>query len=773
MNQRYMLSLVVGLCLAGAIEAQPSSRTPVDQLGDPLPIGAVGRLGTLRFKHEPAVNTVISTVAFSPDGKKIVSIGGRGNVTLRLWDDATGQQIPGPWSTNDKPYSAVAFSPDSAVLAAATGQQPGGRGVNPIIVLWDLATAKPLQTLPASGESGNGIQALVFVDEGKTLIAAGDGVVNWWDIAQGAKKRSWRPFGEVKQPAKAAKGNAAATKTFYNCALSPDGKFLTVDATSGRQGAFFDGVQVQFFVDANNSGPEMVGFDLATGKVTWQTTGKPNPQNQLPAESRFTFSADGKAVAVATGSEQVAVRNPANGKLVAMAQMPKTNNDLRNLTAYDQELLFLRLNDQRFGGVRSNANGALALSADGTTMAICGNGGQVVLWNKEAPEAMRFIGRAGATADPSTSMMAMVAPKSVSVQAMNSGPAASAVAFSPDGKRLAVATGSILKVHDLATLKELTALDGHERAVDFIAFSQDGKRLLTGSSPLSLDSSSSWSWETSTWKTASSISHVPGGLPEIGVVSPDLTRFVGVGANNRFGVYDLKNGKLLTVLSVPSNQNPRARIFFSPDSKYVVLLGLDDQGKNDQRLYAMSSGKLLCVLPNLAAPVEVLRPVAFSDDGRLVALFSRDDGLIHTFNIATGKLLHKMGTPSPLPGRIYPSNLAFTSDGRLLASWNLSDNVVRIWDMATGKQRLLFPPDGQLHNRLHLAWSPDSRTLAMGDRTIKLWEMATLKVRHEFTGHEGDIRALAFSPDGRHLVSGSTDTTALVWDTWVGDVASR
>ncbi len=71
-----------------------------------------------------------------------------------------------------------------------------------------------------------------------------------------------------------------------------------------------------------------------------------------------------------------------------------------------------------------------------------------------------------------------------------------------------------------------------------------------------------------------------------------------------------------------------------------------------------------------------------------------------------------------------------------------------------------------------VAFSPDGRTALSGstDRTLILWEVATGEALRTFSGHTGAVTSVAFSPDGRTALSGSGDSTLILWEVATGEV---
>ena len=90
--------------------------------------------------------------------------------------------------------------------------------------------------------------------------------------------------------------------------------------------------------------------------------------------------------------------------------------------------------------------------------------------------------------------------------------------------------------------------------------------------------------------------------------------------------------------------------------------------------------------------------------------------------------------------------------------------MVRIWDAATGRQTLEFPAATSRVNAI--AFSPDGTKLATGslDHTVNVWEAATGRPIVVFAGHAAPVIEVAFSADGTKLVSASQDATVKLWD---------
>jgi hypothetical protein len=165
--------------------------------------------------------------------------------------------------------------------------------------------------------------------------------------------------------------------------------------------------------------------------------------------------------------------------------------------------------------------------------------------------------------------------------------------------------------------------------------------------------------------------------------------------------------------------------------------------------------------------------LTFCSDGKALACISRDSA-IGLLDVTTGKELRRIGD-----ARQGNSLIAFSPDGKTIASAPGDDNrTITLWELATGKEAMRFqqPPDPRSADAvLALAFSPDGRILVSSrrDGMVYLWEVASGKNLGQLRGHLGEVQALAFSADGRVLASGSADTSVLLWDVTGRTLISR
>ncbi|KAF0153925.1 MAG: (Myosin heavy-chain) kinase [Syntrophaceae bacterium] len=241
-------------------------------------------------------------------------------------------------------------------------------------------------------------------------------------------------------------------------------------------------------------------------------------------------------------------------------------------------------------------------------------------------------------------------------------------------------------------------------------------------------------------------------------ITPDGKHVISGGGDHTLKLWDMASGREIRTLS--GHKDGINCLAVSPDGRYVISASrrLSNSGKS-LVLWEIETGReIRDFQPGYEVPA-----LAFTPDGKYIVTGSsgsawEDAKSMAVWDVVAGREIRKFGDSSS------KNALAVTPDGRFVVAnsgWKL-----KLWDIATGREVRTF--QGEHASILtSIAVSPDGRYAVSGswDKTLKLWDIATGREIRTMRGHKEKVLSVAFSPDGRHILSGpgAYDDVARLW----------
>jgi WD40 repeat protein/serine/threonine protein kinase len=700
-------------------------------------------------------------LAFSPDGRTLAVGGNHG--PLLLHDAATGKETGSLQMAN---CAACAFSRDGRRLATGGDSE---------VLWWDVPAGKLVRRF--AGHTALAALALA-PDERHLATAAGDGALRWWDLDTGAEVEHF-----AGHP-----GGALAV------AVSPDGRQLLSSGADGtvrlwgvpgppapeevRRWSHGHGYIHRIVVSPDGrsawtAGDDCSQWDLTTGERLRQVGTRTFPEELLP-------SPDGRTLLLTDGwgggaqLHDAATLKPV-GSLVGgpprfwqAAWLP----DGRRVLTGGQDGI-ARLWDVSQGKVvrefPSHIPGIMCVDAnrDGTLVLTGGcEDGTVRVWGPDAgnevcrvlgqcnqPAAARFTpdGRALLTSGKDGIIRHIAIPSGEELRSFHApGKQVSwdRLCLLADGRHfLSSGSDQVLRLWELETGRELYRADIPRKAVS-LAATPDGRHALIGSDEGTILQ----------WRLPAVPPSRKAGAPPALVGRTDLA--FPVGQNTA----DPATGE---VRRFTGHQAFVSGLACTPDGRFAVSAsGQWFEGSRDftVRVWDVRTGREVRKLQG--EPTGFLC-LAISPDGRHVFAAGYDRA-VRMWELETGRLVRTFTGHDESVFQV-----VVTPDGKRLLSAGEHEADVRLWDVATGRETGRLRTAGGECPRLAVA--PDGRRAfsTVGDGIVRIWDLETCREIRRLEGHDGPVRGLAIAPDGKRAVTAGDDHTLRWWDVETGRETRR
>lgn len=329
----------------------------------------------------------------------------------------------------------------------------------------------------------------------------------------------------------------------------------------------------------------------------------------------------------------------------------------------------------------------------------------------------------------------------------------SALAITPDGKKLAAGQGQIVDLWDIASGKMLQHKVTNKGTISKLLFTPDGKTLAIADGTPTITV-----WDIANNKQRHELKGHKGDVACIAISPDGKTLASGSWRDGHIRLWDLASGK--EKFRFVAHEKDVYSVAFSPDGKTLVSGGnaadhLFTPRPPSFRFWDAATGAKIREIPDHY-------PLAFAyfPDGKTIAGIESNRKL-QTYDVQTGKVLREYDAPPRIMTKV-----VISPDGKVLATLWGAANTFDLWDATRG--RLLHSFEGHQGGVGALAFAADDQTLFSADGTtdrclLTAWNTTTGALRGRFGTQSDRGHALALSPDGKRLAIGSADSLKL-WD---------